>query len=510
MDELELLADRFEASRPQLRAVAYRMLGSVSEADDAVQETWLRLSRSRHDEVENLRAWLTTVVARVSLDMLRSRTAAARGAARRRTCPEPIVSREDGTTPSSEALLADSVGLALLVVLETLTPAERLAFVLHDMFGVPFDEIAPIVEPLARRRRDSSPAARGAACAGTPAPDADLAAQRAVVDAFLAAARDGDFDALLAVLDPDVVLRVDRGALRRVASRSAARGAVIRQAFTFARLASHARPALVNGAAGLVVRRGRPFARSRRSRSRAGGSSRSTSSPTRSACARSTCDRRDHRQCPVRERNGELLARGSSATQPERGSPRPHAAKANGKKRRRAQTSTVVGTSRPALVRARLAGDAVGLGALVALAVATHAAGTRARSRARSRTRWRRARTRPIAVPPVAGLRRPAPRSSLDAEHERRDETIEPRRRARRREPAERVGDDHDRAVAAAIAARTAAASAYRSPCSGTLARELDGADGAELGRQLIPAPRAVPGAVDQQIRRHGRNASRR
>jgi len=253
MDELELLADRFEASRPQLRAVAYRMLGSVSEADDAVQETWLRLSRSRHDEVENLRGWLTTVVARVSLDMLRARTT------RREEplgvhLPEPIVSREDGHDPEQEALLADSVGLALLVVLETLDPAERLAVVLHDMFGVPFDEIAPIVErsPAAARQLASRARRR---LRGTSAPDADVPAQRAVIDAFLAAARDGDFDALLAALDPDVVLRVDRGALRPSLEARGAQ-AVIRQAFTFSRLASHSEPAVVNGAAGLIVEAG--------------------------------------------------------------------------------------------------------------------------------------------------------------------------------------------------------------------------------------------------------------
>ncbi len=253
MDELQLLADRFEASRPQLRAVAYRMLGSVSEADDAVQETWLRLSRSRHDDVLDLRAWLTTVVARVSLDMLRSRTS------RREEplgvhLPEPIVSREDGHDPEHEALLVDAVGLALQVVLETLDPAERLAFVLHDMFGVPFNEIAPIVErsPSAARQLASRARRR---VRGTSAPDADLPAQRAVIDAFLTAARDGDFDALLAVLDPDVVLRVDRGALHPSLEVHGAQ-AVIRQAFTFARLASHSVPAVVNGAAGLIVESG--------------------------------------------------------------------------------------------------------------------------------------------------------------------------------------------------------------------------------------------------------------
>jgi RNA polymerase sigma factor (sigma-70 family) len=260
MDEREWLAERFEANRTHLRAVAYRMLGSVSEADDAVQESWLRLSRSETAEVENLRGWLTTVVARVCLDMLRSR-----GARREEPLgthvPELIVSPERGLDPEHEALLADSVGLALLVVLETLTPAERLAFVLHDMFGVSFEEIAPIVDrsPAAARQLASRARRR---VQGTPAtPDVDLARQREVVDAFLAAARGGDFDALLAVLDPDVVLRVDRGAARPGASREV-RGAraVAEQARTFARFAP-GRPALVNGAAGVVVApRGQPLA----------------------------------------------------------------------------------------------------------------------------------------------------------------------------------------------------------------------------------------------------------
>jgi RNA polymerase sigma factor (sigma-70 family) len=257
VDEREQLADRFEANRSHLRAVAYRMLGSVSEADDAVQESWLRLSRSKTDELENLRAWLTTVVARVSLDMLRSRKS-RREEPLGAHLPEPIVSREDGVDPEHEALLADSVGLALLVVLEALTPAERLAFVLHDMFAVPFDEIAPIVgrSPTAARQLASRARRRVRAA---PAPDVDLARQREVVDAFLAAARDGAFDALVALLDPDVVMRVDRdsGAPREF------RGApsVAEQVLTFARGAQFARPALVNGAAGFVVApRGRPVA----------------------------------------------------------------------------------------------------------------------------------------------------------------------------------------------------------------------------------------------------------
>jgi RNA polymerase sigma-70 factor, ECF subfamily len=261
VDENKLLADRFEANRTHLRAVAYRMLGSVSEADDAVQESWLRLSRSDATEVENLRAWLTTVVARVSLDMLRSRKSRGEEPLGPHV-PEPIVSPEDGLNPEHEALLADSVGLALLVVLETLNPAERLAFVLHDMFAVPFDEIAPIVGRSPDAARQLASRARRRVRGTTPVPDVDLDRQREVVDAFLAAARGGDFDALLAVLDPDVVLRVDRGAVPAGASREF-RGApaVVDQVRTFARLASAARPALVNGAAGFVVApRGRPVA----------------------------------------------------------------------------------------------------------------------------------------------------------------------------------------------------------------------------------------------------------
>jgi RNA polymerase sigma factor (sigma-70 family) len=233
----------------------------VSEADDAVQESWLRLSRSGADDVENLRAWLTTVVARVSLDMLRSRKA-KREEPLGPHVPEPIVSPEDGADPEHEALLADSVGLALLVVLETLGPAERLAFVLHDMFAVPFDEIAPVVGRSPAATRQLASRARRRVQGAAPAPDVDLTRQREVVDAFLAAARGGDLEALLEVLDPDVVLRVDRGALPEGASREL-RGAqtVAEQALAFARLAPFARPAVVNGAAGFVVARGgRPIA----------------------------------------------------------------------------------------------------------------------------------------------------------------------------------------------------------------------------------------------------------
>jgi RNA polymerase sigma factor (sigma-70 family) len=262
VDEREYLVQQFEGHRGHLRAVAYRMLGSVTEADDALQESWLRLSRSDTSGVDNLGGWLTTVVARVCLDMLRSRKS-RREEPLGAHLPEPIVSREDGVDPEHEALLADSVGLALLVVLETLAPAERLAFVLHDMFAVPFDEIAPIVGRSPAAARQLASRARRRVQGAAPAPDVDLARQRQVVDAFLAASRGGDFEALVALLDPDVVLRVDRGAVRPGASREV-RGAaaVAAQVLTFApRLARFARPALVNGAAGYVVApRGRPLA----------------------------------------------------------------------------------------------------------------------------------------------------------------------------------------------------------------------------------------------------------
>jgi RNA polymerase sigma-70 factor (ECF subfamily) len=259
--ERDVLADRFEANRTHLRAVAYRMLGSVSEADDAVQEAWLRLSRTGAGDVENLKAWLTTVVARVSLDMLRSRRS-RREEPFGTHLPDPIVSADDEADPEHEALLADSVGLALLVVLERLSPAERLAFVLHDMFGVPFDDIAPIVDRSPAAARQLASRARRRVQGAAPEPDADLARQREVVEAFLAASRAGDFEGLVAVLDPDVVLRADGGVLRPGASREV-RGArtVARQALGFRRLAPFGRRALVNGAPGVVVApRGRPFA----------------------------------------------------------------------------------------------------------------------------------------------------------------------------------------------------------------------------------------------------------
>jgi len=260
MDDREWLAQRFEEHRSHLRAVAYRMLGSLSEADDAVQEAWLRLSRADGSDIENLGAWLTTVVARVSLSMLRTRK-------RRREqpidvhVPEPIVDSAAGVDPEHEALLADSIGLALLVVLETLSAPERLAFVLHDMFGVPFERIAPIVDRSPEAARQLASRARRRIGGSAPVPDADLSAQREVIDAFQAAARDGDFDALVALLDPDVVLRADAGAIRAGVSieiRGAA--AVANRALDFSRLDLHPRPALINGAAGVVtLRAGRPF-----------------------------------------------------------------------------------------------------------------------------------------------------------------------------------------------------------------------------------------------------------
>jgi RNA polymerase sigma factor (sigma-70 family) len=259
MDEAGWLAVRFEEQRAHLRAVAYRMLGSLTDADDAVQNSWLRLSGAGTAEVDNLAGWLTTVVARECLKMLRARRS------RREEplgvhVPEPIISSGDRADPEQEALLADSVGLALLVVLDTLAPAERLAFVLHDMFDVPFDEIAPIVGRTPAAARQAASRARRRVKAA-PAPDADLARQREVVGAFLAAARDGDFEALVAALDPDVVLRADVGAVPAGASR-VIRGAaaVAGQAQSFGRrYGQFARLALVNGAAGVVAAvRGRP------------------------------------------------------------------------------------------------------------------------------------------------------------------------------------------------------------------------------------------------------------
>jgi RNA polymerase sigma factor (sigma-70 family) len=251
MDEDEWLAWRFEEHRSRLRAVAYRMLGSLSEADDAVQEAWLRLSTADTSDVENLAGWLTTVVGRVCLNMLRSRTTRRENPLGPRL-PDPIISPERGVDPEQEVLLTDSVGLALLVVLEMLPPAERLAFVLHDMFAVPFDEIAPIVGRSPAAARQLASRARRRVRGTAPRPRGDPARQREVVDAFFAAARGGDFDALVAVLDPGVVLRSDGGARGRA---SVIRGPedIARQALSFAAPARLVRPALVNGAPGVVV-----------------------------------------------------------------------------------------------------------------------------------------------------------------------------------------------------------------------------------------------------------------
>jgi RNA polymerase sigma factor (sigma-70 family) len=254
MDIHNWLAEQFEAERPRLRAMAYRMLGSLAEAEDAVQEAWLHLSRSDTSNVSNLGGWLTTVAARVCLNMLHAR-ASRREESLEASVPAPITSREGGTDPEEEAELVDSVGLALLVVLDTLAPAERLAFVLHDIFAVPFDEIAPIVERSPTATRQLASRARRRVRGSAMAKDADLAASREVVDAFLAAAREGSFDALLAVLDPDVVVRADRAAVSRGAARE------IRGAQAVASAARHyllgrtqlAQPVLVDGAVGIVV-----------------------------------------------------------------------------------------------------------------------------------------------------------------------------------------------------------------------------------------------------------------
>jgi RNA polymerase sigma-70 factor (ECF subfamily) len=260
MDNHEWLAEQFEAKRAHLRAAAYRMLGSLSEAEDAVQEAWFRLSRSDSSEIKNLGGWLTTVVARVCLDMLRSRKS-RREVPLGAHVPDPIVSRETVAGPEQQALLADSVGLALLVVLETLAPAERLAFVLHDMFAVPFDEIAAILERSPAATRQLASRARRRVRGAAPVPDADLARQREVVDAFLAASRNRDFEALVAVLDPDVVLRGDRGAVPPGASREVhGARAVAEQALLFSQFAQFAQRVLVNGAVGYVVAPGgQPF-----------------------------------------------------------------------------------------------------------------------------------------------------------------------------------------------------------------------------------------------------------
>jgi RNA polymerase sigma factor (sigma-70 family) len=266
MDEDEMradwLADRFEEHRPHLRSVAYRMLGSMNEADDAVQDTWLRVSRAGTSEVENLGGWLTTIVARVCLNILRARNA-RREQALDGHIPDPLISPDPRSQPEEEALLADSVSLALLVVLDTLSPAERLTFVLHDMFQLPFEEIAPMVgrSPQAARQL-ASRARRRVKGAEIPAPDPDLARQREVVDAFFQAARGGDFDALVVVLDPEVILRTDFGA-RRPGARKVFHGAaaVANQALIGALPGAELHPALINGTAGVVITvHGRPVA----------------------------------------------------------------------------------------------------------------------------------------------------------------------------------------------------------------------------------------------------------
>lgn len=254
MDDSEWLAQRFEENRPHLRAVAYRMLGSLAEAEDAVQDAWLRLRQSDAEQIDNLGGWLTTVVARECLHMLRARRHRRENPSTDHL-PDPVIMPDVELDPEQQAILADSVGLALLVVLETLGPAERLAFVLHDMFDVPFEEIAPIVERSPAAARQLASRARRRVKGAAPVPDANPARQRAAVEAFVAAAREGDFEALLRVLHPDVVLRADVGAVPAGAS-SVIRGAsaVAGQALAFARrLGPFARRALVNGAAGIVA-----------------------------------------------------------------------------------------------------------------------------------------------------------------------------------------------------------------------------------------------------------------
>jgi RNA polymerase sigma-70 factor (ECF subfamily) len=252
MDEREFLAERFEEHRPHLRAVAYRMLGSLSEADDAVQEAWMRLSGQDAEEIENLGGWLTTVVSRVCLNTLRSRNT-HREQPLEVHIPDPIVDPADGTNPEHEALLADSVGLALLIVLETLSPAERLAFVLHDMFNIPFDKIAPIVDRSPEATRQLASRARRRVQGEHTEPDADVERQREVVDAFFAAAREGDFDALVAVLDPNVVVRADFGGGVTQELRGAE--TVASQARSYGQRDLVVHPALVNGAVGVVATR---------------------------------------------------------------------------------------------------------------------------------------------------------------------------------------------------------------------------------------------------------------
>jgi RNA polymerase sigma-70 factor (ECF subfamily) len=261
MRDRDVLTERFEQERPQLRRIAYRMLGTVDEADDAVQEAWIKLSRTAASEVDNLGAWLTTVVSRVCLDMLRARRS------RREEfvgswMPEPIVAVDGAPTPEDEALIADGVGLALYIVLETLAPAERLAFVLHDMFAMPFDEIARIVDRSPEAARQLASRARRRVQGAAPVPDVELAEQKRVVEAFLAAAREGDFDSLLELLDPEVTLRVDAGPDSPLAHDPlVGQHAVLAEAQRWSAMAPYGRPAIVNGVAGAVIGRpGRLFA----------------------------------------------------------------------------------------------------------------------------------------------------------------------------------------------------------------------------------------------------------
>ncbi|MFE3444533.1 sigma-70 family RNA polymerase sigma factor [Nocardia sp. NPDC059180] len=258
MNDEQFLADRFEEHRTHLRSVAYRMLGSVTDADDAVQEAWLRLARTDTSDVGNLGGWLTTVVGRVCLDMLRTRKVRREEPLEIENLPDPVVSAPSGSDPEYEALLADSVGLALLVVLESSSPAERLAFVLHDMFAVPYEQIAPIVDRTPQTAKKLASQARRRIQGEAPSPDTDPPRQRRVVDAFLAAARDGEFDELVRILDPDVVLRADAGDLRVLRGRTL----VGAQAETFRRMATLCitHPAVINGGAGLVnTMDGAPF-----------------------------------------------------------------------------------------------------------------------------------------------------------------------------------------------------------------------------------------------------------
>ncbi len=259
MSDQEWLAEQFEEHRSRLRGVAYRMLGSLSEADDAVQDAWLRVSHADAGEIENLGAWLTTIVARVALNMLRSRRT-RREEALDVHLPDPVIDPADGTDPEHEALLADSIGLALLVVLQTLSPAERLAFVLHDTFAMPFDQIAPILDRSPEATRQLASRARRRVQGTAPRPDSDLDSQWKVVDAFLAAARQGDFEGLVAVLDPDVVLRAD-GGLTGLSHQAQGAEAVAGQATMWSRPRGlTVRRALINGAAGVVSERhGQPF-----------------------------------------------------------------------------------------------------------------------------------------------------------------------------------------------------------------------------------------------------------